>query len=165
MLWKRATSPKEASFFFLPAAEELLGLGSTYYVDNPVVPLSDTIVDVNMDPLGREDAEHPNLKNHVYIYTSINGKKALNDVRAKTEKNFALSLRIETKEIYQGSDHVFFERNGIPAIAFTTGSCKDNHGPGDDADKIQYQKLEDIARLIFATVWDIANRLERIKLP
>jgi len=140
-----------------------LGLGSTYYTDNPVVPLSQTIADINMDPLGREDAERPSLDNHVYIYTSKNGKEHLNDVRAKVEKNFASSLNIEEKNNYSGSDFVFFERKGIPAIAFTTGSSKDNHGPGDDADKIQYQKLEDITRLIFATVWEIANRQERIE--
>ncbi len=160
---KQDLRPHRSIVFFLPAAEELLGLGSTYYVDNPVVPLSKTIVDVNMDPLGREDAERPSLDNHVYIYTSKNGKKNLNDVRTQAEKNFSASLNIEEKKNYSGSDFVFFERKGIPAIAFTTGSCKDNHGPGDDADKIQYQKLRDITRLIFATVWEIANREERIK--
>jgi len=116
-----------------------------------------------MDPLGREDAERPNLDNHVYIYTSKNGKKDLNDVRAQAEKDFSASLNIEEKKNYSGSDFVFFERRGIPVIAFTTGSCKDNHGPGDDADKIQYQKLRDITRLIFATAWEIANREERIE--
>ena len=157
--------PRRSIIFFLPAAEELLGLGSTYYVDNPVVSLSNTVVDVNMDPLGREDAERPDLDNHVYIYTSKNGKKNLNNVRAKAEKDFSASLNIKEKNNYSGSDFVFFERKGIPAIAFTTGSCKDNHGPGDDANKIQYQKLKDVARLIFATVWEIANRQERIKFP
>ncbi len=160
---KEDIRPRRSIIFFLPAAEELLGLGSTYYVENPVVPLSKTIVDVNMDPLGREDAERPNLNNHVYIYTSKNGKKNLNDVRAQAEKDFSASLNIEEKKNYSGSDFVFFERKGIPAIAFTTGSCEDNHGPGDDADKIHYQKLEDITRLIFSTVWEIANREERIK--
>ena len=116
-----------------------------------------------MDPLGREDAERPDLDNHLYIYTSKYGKTDLNEIRAKVEKDITANLRIEEKESYQGSDHVFFERKGIPAIAFTTGSCKDNHGPGDDADKIQYQKLRDITKLIFATVWEIANREERIK--
>jgi len=160
---EKGYQPRRSIIFFLPSAEELLGLGSTYYVDNPVVPLSKTIVDVNMDPLGREDAERPDLDNHLYIYTSKYGKTDLNEIRAKVEKDFTANLRIEEKESYQGSDHVFFERKGIPAIAFTTGSCKDNHGPGDDADKIQYQKLRDITKLIFATVWEIANREERIK--
>ncbi len=84
-------------------------------------------------------------------------------VSALLEKEFSASLNIKEKNNYSGSDFVFFERKGIPAIAFTTGSCKDNHGPGDDADKIQYQKLKDISRLIFATVWEITNTEEEIK--
>ena len=156
---------RRSLMFLLPAAEELLGLGSTYYVDNPVVPLAKTVAAVNMDPLGREDAERPNLKNHIYIYTSSKGKKDLNEILAYAKKDFFSNLRIETKDSYTGSDHVFFERKGLPVIAFTTGTSSDNHKPGDDAHKIQYQKLEDISRLIFATVWELANREEDIKKP
>ena len=115
-----------------------------------------------MDPLGREDAERPNLDNHIYIYTSKFGKTDFNEIRTQVGNVFTTNLRIEEKKNYSGSDFVFFERKGIPAIAFTTGSCSDNHGPGDDADKIQFEKLENITRLIFATVWDIANRDESI---
>jgi len=67
------------------------------------------------------------------------------------------------KEKYGGSDNTSFESRSVPALAYTTGKSKDNHGPGDDPDKVQYKKLEKVARLIFATVWEIANREEGIE--
>lgn len=155
--------PRRSIIFMMPTAEELLAVGSTYYVENPVVPLEQTIVDINMDPLGREDADRPGLKNHIYIYCSKNGKEDLLDARAKVEKKYASNLRIVEKERYGGSDNTSFESWGVPALAYTTGKCKDNHEPGDDPDKVQFEKLEKVTRLIFATVWEIANREEGIE--
>ncbi len=160
---KKGHSPRRSIIFMMPTAEELLAVGSSFYVENPVVPLEKTIVDINMDPLGREDADRPGLKNHIYIYCSKNGREDLQDARAKVEKKHGSNLRIEEKEKYGGSDNTIFESNGIPALAYTTGKSKDNHGPGDDPEKVQYEKLEKVARLIFRTVWEIANREEGIK--
>ena len=155
--------PRRSIIFMMPVAEELGGIGSLYYVENPAVPLKNTIVDINMDPLGREDTERPDLKNHVHIYCSKNGGVDLNDIRTKVGKEFVSSLRIEIKKSYKGSDNVMFEMRGIPAIAFTTGQSKDNHGPGDDPDRVEFKKLKDITKLIFATVWEIANRNKTIR--
>lgn len=150
--------PRRSIIFMMPTAEELLAIGSSYYVENPAVPLKNTVVNINVDAIGREDAEHPNFKNHIFVYCSKNGKNDLKAVRAKAEKIFALNLRIKIKEKYSGSDNVSFEKRGIPAIAFTSGQCKDHHGPGDDPRIVQYKKLEKVTRLIFATIWEIANR-------
>jgi Zn-dependent M28 family amino/carboxypeptidase len=155
--------PRRSIIFMMPTDEELLAVGTTYYVENPVVPLERTIVDINMDPLGREDADRPNLKNHIYIYCSKNGKEALLDARTAVEKKYASNLRIVEKEKYSGSDNTSFESRGVPALAYTTGKSKDNHGTGDDPDKVQYNKLEKVTPLIFATVWEIANREEGIE--
>jgi hypothetical protein len=155
--------PRRSIIFMMPTAEELLAVGSSFYVENPVVPLYKTIVDINMDPLGREDADSLGLKNHVYVYCSKNGREDLLSARAEIEKKFASNLRIAEKERYGGSDNTIFESSGIPALAYTTGKSKDNHGPGDDPDKVQYEKLEKVTRLIFRTVWEIANREQGIK--
>jgi hypothetical protein len=39
----------------------------------------------------------------------------------------------------------------------------DAHGPGDTADKIDYQKLGRVAKSLYAVVWEIANSTERPK--
>ncbi len=150
-------APRRNLIFCTPAAEELGALGSAYYVENPAVPLEKTILNVNMDPLGREDGERPALKNHIFIYTSANGKEALRALRTRAEKGFGADLTIKTKENYTGSDFVNFETAGMPVLAYTTGKSTDNHGPGDDPEKVHYKKLEKITRLIFATLWEAAN--------
>jgi Zn-dependent M28 family amino/carboxypeptidase len=160
---KNGHPPRRSIIFMMPTAEELLAVGSSFYVENPVVPLEKTIVDINMDSLGREDAARPGLRNHIYVYCSKNGKKDLQDARAKVEKKYASDIRIVEKERYSGSDNTIFESKGIPALAYTTGKSKDNHGPGDDSEKVRYDKLEKVARLIFRTVWEITNREQSIK--
>jgi hypothetical protein len=39
---------------------------------------------------------------------------------------------------------------------------EDYHQPGDDAEKILYDKMSIIARLVFYTAWDVANRDEKL---
>jgi len=48
-------------------------------------------------------------------------------------------------------------------IAYTTAPSQDNHKPGDDASKIQYEKLQKITRLIFTTTWELANREDGVR--
>ena len=56
---------------------------------------------------------------------------------------------------------------GIPAksvvygVFFFTGEHADYHQPTDREDKIDYQKLERIARTVLATTWTIADMPSR----
>jgi hypothetical protein len=39
---------------------------------------------------------------------------------------------------------------------------EDYHRPGDDVEKILFDKQSDIVKLVFYTAWDLVNREERI---
>jgi hypothetical protein len=52
----------------------------------------------------------------------------------------------------------------VPAIAFTTLLHADYHTPKDEPDRINTAKVTRIARWMYLTGWDIANRPERIKV-
>jgi hypothetical protein len=39
----------------------------------------------------------------------------------------------------------------------TTGVHDDYHRPGDEAHKIDYRKMTDVSRLVFLTVYRLAN--------
>jgi hypothetical protein len=41
---------------------------------------------------------------------------------------------------------------------------EDYHKPGDDPEKILYDKMCSIAQLVFSTAWEIANQSERLKV-
>ncbi|MBN1997625.1 M28 family peptidase [candidate division KSB1 bacterium] len=149
--------PKCSIIFMMPAAEELLALGSSFYANNPAVPLDHTMLNINMDPLGREDVSNPDVKNHLYIYCSPDLNPDIVKIKQDIAEKWSNRLDISKKENYQGSDHINFELKGIPAIALTTGDCADHHGPGDDAEKVDYEKLQRVTELIYELVWGITG--------
>lgn len=151
------TRPRRSVLFFLPDAEELGGVGSMHILDNPPVPLENIAVDINIDGIGREDSSRPHLKDFVHFYMSQMGRDELTTIR-ESAAVVSPKLRLEHREKYGGSDHIFFERAGIPVIALSTGQPKDHHKTTDTADKLDYRNIRDIARLTFACAWHIANQ-------
>jgi len=157
--------PARNVVFLAPDAEELGGLGSKFYLEHPLFPLSGVLADINIDGIGREDAERPGLRDFVHLYLSRNGRADLASVRDRALEWTAPSLRVEPRENYSGSDHAFFEERLIPAIAFSTGQPRDHHRPTDTPDMLGYRNIRDIARLAFAMAWEIAfdeRPIERI---
>jgi Zn-dependent M28 family amino/carboxypeptidase len=63
------------------------------------------------------------------------------------------------------SDQWPFLQNGVPALGFMTGLHPDYHTQYDRPEKINYAKMEKIARLIHQASWDIANADARPKAP
>jgi len=63
---------------------------------------------------------------------------------------------------YFRSDHYNFARLGIPAIFFFNGVHEDYHQAGDTVDKINFDKMQNVGQLIFHTLWELANRNDRI---
>jgi Zn-dependent M28 family amino/carboxypeptidase len=59
------------------------------------------------------------------------------------------------------SDHYPFALAGLPAFWFFTGFHPDYHTPADSAEKINYAKMEKIARLVYRTAWALADAGER----
>ena len=47
-------------------------------------------------------------------------------------------------------------------IFYFSGVHEDYHGPGDDFEKIMYNKTAKVGRLVYHTCWELANRSERI---
>ena len=149
--------PGRSVLFLTPDAEEIGGVGSRYYLDHPIFSLPDTVVDINIDGIGREDASRPELKDFVHVYLSRNGRTDLKKMRDRAVEALSTNLRLEWRETYAGSDNAFFERDLIPAIALGTGQPKDHHKPTDTADKIKANNVQKIARMAFAMAWEIAK--------
>ena len=116
---KADLKPKRSIIFLLTAGEEKGWLGSTYYVNNPVVPLYKTIANVNIDGIALFD----NFKSIVGIgreYSSLNDFLLLT-----SEKN---NLKIEDipeqfvqSESFTRSDQIIFAQAGIPSILISEG--------------------------------------------
>ena len=63
---------------------------------------------------------------------------------------------------YYRSDHYNFAKNGIPSIFFFSGVHEDYHKKTDDVEKINFDKMVKIAKLIYHNIWSIATRPDRL---
>jgi len=61
------------------------------------------------------------------------------------------------------SDQWSFLQSGVPAVGIFTGLHPDYHTPYDRPEKINYEKLEKIARLVHQASWGLANAATRPK--
>lgn len=169
---KKAGFGPRRSVLVMPVSGEEKGLlGSEYYSENPVFPLEKTVADLNIDMIGREDREHAGNYNYVYIIGSDRLSRDLHEINEKTnadhsglELDYRYNDPADPNQFYFRSDHYNFAKKGIPVIFYFTGVHEDYHKMTDTPDKIHYDKMAKIARHIFYTAWEIANRDERIRV-
>ena len=64
---KEGHGPKRSILFLHVTAEEKGLHGSRYYSENPLFPLKNTVVDINIDMIGRVDPAHEENPNYIYV--------------------------------------------------------------------------------------------------
>ena len=166
----KGKGPKRSIVFLHVTGEEKGLLGSAYYADNPVYPLANTVVNLNVDMIVRIDPTRREKNiDYIYLIGSDHDSVDLHNLSEQTNAesvNMTLDYRFNDKNdpnrFYYRSDHYNFAKNGIPIIFYFTGTHADYHQPSDTPDKIEYDLLEMRSRLIFYTAWNIANRDKRI---
>ena len=169
---KTGYRPKRSIVFLHFTGEEKGLLGSKYYTDNPIYPLESTIVNLNIDMIGRIDSRHMNNdERYIYLIGSNLLSSELHEVSETANRN-TIKLNLDYKYndidqsecIYYRSDHFHFVKNNIPVIFYFNGLHKDYHKPTDTAEKIEYRLLKDRIKLIFFTAWELANRDKAIEV-
>lgn len=157
--------PRRSILILNVSGEEKGLLGSEWYSEFPVYPLENTVCNLNIDMIGRVDEHHPDDPNYVYLIGSDRlssdlhrWSEEINATYSGLELDYTYNAEDDPNRFYYRSDHYNFARKGIPVIFYFTGVHEDYHRPGDDTEKIMFEKMEGIARLIFHTAWDVANR-------
>jgi hypothetical protein len=149
------SKPKRSVICMLYTAEELGLIGSTYFTENPSVPLDDIVACINIDMIGRLT---PDVKGLAPFSPNPRLKAIISQVY---EKNKEISLDWTYFEnnpiIGTKSDNYPFEMKKIPAVSFFTGIDPDCHKPSDDAEKIDFEIVEKSCKLIYAVVLELAN--------
>ena len=171
MIAKKEGYGPRRSILIMPVSGEEKGLlGSEYYTDNPIYPLENTIANLNIDMIGRLDDWHDN-GNYVYLIGSDRLSIELHNLNEEINAKYIgldLDYRFNDEEdpnrYYYRSDHYNFAKNNIPVIFYFNGIHEDYHRPSDTIEKLDFNKIETITKLIFLTAWELANRDERIKL-
>ena len=162
--------PKRSIIFLHVTGEERGLLGSRYYTDyEPLVPLANTVANLNIDMVGRVDPKRTEGdRNYIYLIGSDMLSTELHNVSEEVNKTFT-NIELDYKyngddpnRFYYRSDHYNFAKNNIPVIFYFNGTHDDYHRPSDTPDKIEYDLLENRSRLVFHTAWEVANREGRV---
>jgi hypothetical protein len=119
--------------------------------------------------IGRDDNPHENSKEeYIYIIGSNmisddlhNANELANNSYTNLKLDYTFNSKNDPNQFYYRSDHYNFAKNGIPSIFYFSGVHEDYHQPTDDIEKIDFEKVETVAKLVFHTAWILANKTER----
>ncbi len=171
--FRKLSSPPKRSILFLSVTAEEKGLlGSLYYAEHPLYPLSKTVADFNMDGL--------NVWGRTADIQLIGaGNSTLEDLLARAAAAQGRSTEPEDKPergFFFRSDHFEFVKVGIPVLYFKSGTnylgkpadygvkkteeyvSQSYHKPSDNVrpDWDLSGALEDL-RLLFQVGWSVAE--------
>lgn len=166
---KEGNGPRRSILFMTVTGEEIGLFGSYYYTENPVIPLDQTMVNLNIDMIGRTDEAHIQTPEYVYVIGADKLSKELNSVSEEINRQYTNLMLDYTyndvnhpSNLYKRSDHWNFAKNDIPIIFYFDGIHKDYHRPSDEIDLIEFPLFEKRVRLVFYTAWELANRDKKI---
>jgi hypothetical protein len=175
--------PKRSVLFAAFNSEERGPLmGSWGYVEAPAVPLEKTVAMINMDMIGRNEEVPENggarfrglpvqtSQANENTVTLLGWSRSPSLTAAAERANAAYGLTFKknydnnTSQLLRRSDSWPFLQHNVPAIWFHTGLHPDYHLTSDVAERINYPKMERIARLVHQLSWDLAQAPTRPSL-
>jgi Zn-dependent M28 family amino/carboxypeptidase len=167
--------PRRSVIFAIWDAEERGLLGAWYYTTRPLFPLPSTVAKLNLDMIGRHEevpADGGGRFRGLEVQSAESNANAINILgyswapelataveTANEATQLTLRFRYDNNDsnLLRRSDHWPFLQNGVPAVWFHTGLHPDYHTPDDDPERIEYEKMTRIVRLVHQTSWDVAN--------
>lgn len=158
--------PKRSLLFVWHAGEENGLLGSRYMADYPVVgDINKIVAQLNMDMVGRNQADDPTHANMVLVVGSDRISTELHNINEDANASLPKPLTLDytmndpadPQSIYTRSDHYSYASKGIPIVFYFTGLHPDYHRPSDTVDKIVFDKVRRIAMLAYETGRRVAN--------
>jgi hypothetical protein len=178
-LAKAPVRPKRSVLFVWHCGEEKGLWGSEYFNKFPTVDIKKVIAQLNIDMIGRSkkpDDTNPKNKdlsgeNAVYVIGKDMMSSTLGSVVDSTNKGY-LNLNYDTRyddpkdtnRFFFRSDHFNYAVNGIPITFWFDGVHEDYHQPGDEPQKIDYAKMEKVARTIMLTLLELTDLKDRPKI-
>ncbi len=151
--------PKRSVLFMTVFGEERGLLGSNYYVQHPIFPLAKIVGDINLEQVGRTDStEGPQIKR-----ASLTGFAYSTLTDSFVEAGKALGVDVydhpqNSESFFGRSDNIAFAAAGVPAHTLCVAYVyPDYHGPGDHWEKIDYENMAHIDRMMALGLFLLAD--------
>ena len=158
-LTKRAARPKRSIVFMTVFGEERGLLGSRYYGRHPIFPIAKTVADINLEQVGRTDDNEGAQVNRA----SMTGFD-FSDIGAIFQQAGELTgIKVikhprNSDAFFGRSDNQALADQGVPAhtlcVAF---EYPDYHGLGDHWEKVDYDNMARINRMVALSLLMIAE--------
>jgi hypothetical protein len=156
----RGERPPRSVVFLAVSGEELGLWGSEYYADNPTWDPRRIVANVNIDMIGR--VASLSGEKGISITPSPSHEAFSTLVRTAAECAAALDVSLSSGDTYyERSDHYNFAKKGIPVVFFCDGEHDDYHKVTDEPDRLDFQKMQLVARLAYWTGHRVASAEER----
>ena len=158
----KAGAPERSVVFLAVTAEESGLLGSKFYAENPVFPLSQTVGGVNMDAFSMSGP----AKNLTVIGKGKSQLDLYLEAAAKSEGRTPETEPTPEKGFYYRSDHFSFAKLGVPMVYFeggddlVTGGKVAAMAAAEDYEKNRYHAPGDE----FDEKWDWSGVMSDLKL-
>ncbi len=152
------TRPKHSILFVTFFGEELGDVGSHFYARHPLVPLGNTIADLNLEQVGRtDDSDGPQIN-----MATVTGFDFSTMTKTLVEAGELTGLKVysrkEGDQYFLQSDNAALAQAGVPAhtmgVAF---GFPDYHDVGDEWQKIDYANMAKVDRTVAIGLWQLAN--------
>lgn len=138
---------EQHNFLFIAFSGEELGLyGSKKYTNYPTIDLGTVSFMLNMDMIGRLNAEKR------LMVGGVGTAPEFVPVIQNLKGDF--TVKFDSAGIGP-SDHTSFYLKNIPVLFFFTGQHSDYHKPSDDADKINYAGEKSVLELAIRVVTEL----------
>ncbi|HUW93722.1 MAG TPA: M20/M25/M40 family metallo-hydrolase, partial [Bacteroidales bacterium] len=150
-------------------------LGSRYYAANPYFPMEKTLVDINLDMIGRSKMPSDTTKfmgfdltvtqpGEVLSYSAHESSELLEMLTISANQSGVKVIDMGRNLQFGTSDHASFMAKGVPAFLFISGMHSDLHSTRDDVERIDFYKMESVSKMVFLLGYKVANQRKRIKL-
>lgn len=159
-LTKNPVKPDRSVLFMGFCGEEIGLIGSGYYTENPILPLSDMAALLQMDMVGRneegkDDVPEDNVDT-IHLVGSKRISMELHEITLEANQHVGLVMEYDEEGVYRRSDHYNFAKKDVPITFLFSGFHPDYHKATDTIEKINFEKILRAARLNYLTAHRVA---------
>ncbi|HEY5913257.1 MAG TPA: M28 family peptidase [Verrucomicrobiae bacterium] len=131
------------------SGEETGLIGSSWFAEHPLLPLTNVTAYLNFDMVGR-------LRDNKLMLQGVGSSPAWTKLIEK--RNVAAGFNVSLQDDpYLPSDTTALYPKGVPVLEFFTGSHEEYHRPVDKPDTLNYEGMERIAKLARGIVADLES--------